>query len=96
MIRTLHPDAVVYLPMGRLGNDSLINWLHQENIPLFMPFPLIQPHEEWLDPDTPVSGGTLTARVVVPEIDGGMLPSASLPKTKTNTDTICTPLKMNG
>ena len=42
MIRTLHPDAVVYLPMGRLGNDSLINWLHQENIPLFMPFPLIQ------------------------------------------------------
>ena len=74
MIRTLHPDAVVYLPMGRLGNDSLINWLHQENIPLFMPFPLIQPHEEWLDPDTPVSGGTLTARVVVPEIDGGMLP----------------------
>ncbi len=39
-----------------------------------MPFPLIQPHEEWLDPDTPVSGGTLTARVVVPEINGGMLP----------------------
>lgn len=47
-------------------------------------------------PGYPVSGGTLTARVVVPEIDGGMLPSASLPKTKTNTDTICTPLKMNG
>ena len=60
--------------MGRLGNDSLINWLHQENIPLFMPFPLIQPHEEWLAPNTPVSGGTLTARIMVPEIDGGMLP----------------------
>ena len=96
MIRTLHPDAVVYLPMGRLGNDSLINWLHQENIPLFMPFPLIQPHEEWLDPDTPVSGGTLTARVVVPEIDGGMLPLCIATQNETNKDTICTPLKMNG
>lgn len=74
LIRTLHPDALVYLPMGRLGNDSLINWLHAENIPLFMPFPLVQPREEWLKPDVPVSGGTLTARVVVPEIDGGMAP----------------------
>nr|WP_302828721.1 cobaltochelatase subunit CobN [uncultured Bacteroides sp.] len=74
LIRSLHPDGMVYLPMGRLGNDSLIHWFHEENIPLFMPFPLIQPHEEWLDPNQPVSGGTLTARVVVPEIDGGMAP----------------------
>ncbi len=74
LIRTLHPDGLVYLPMGRLGNDSLINWLHAENIPLFMPFPLVQPREEWLNSNVPVSGGTLTARVVVPEIDGGMAP----------------------
>lgn len=74
MIKDLHPDAVIYYPMGRLGNDSLINWLHNEEIPLFMPFPLIQPHSEWIDPDVPVTGGTLTARVVVPEIDGGMSP----------------------
>ena len=74
IIRMLHPDGLVYLPMGRLGNDSLIHWLHEEDIPLFMPFPLVQPHEEWLDAGKPVSGGTLTARVVVPEIDGGMAP----------------------
>lgn len=74
LIRSLHPDAVVYLPMGRLGNDSLIDWLHRENIPLFTPFPLVQSHDEWLDVNKPVSGGTLTARVVVPEIDGGMAP----------------------
>ena len=74
MLRNLHPDAMVYLPMGRLGNDSLINWLHTENIPIFNPFPLIQSREEWLDPMKPVSGGTLTARVLVPEIDGGMTP----------------------
>lgn len=74
MIKDLHPDAVIYYPMGRLGNDSLINWFHNENIPLFMPFPLIQPREEWVNPDIPVTSGTLTARVVVPEIDGGMAP----------------------
>ena len=74
MIKYLHPDAVIYYPMGRLGNDSLINWLHSRNIPLFMPFPLIQPREEWVNPDIPVTSGTLTARVVVPEIDGGMAP----------------------
>jgi cobaltochelatase CobN len=72
MIRTLHPDAVIYLPMGRLGDDGFIDWLHRENIPLFSPFPLIQPHDDWIDPLQPVSSGTLTARVVVPEIDGGV------------------------
>ncbi|MDD4114444.1 MAG: cobaltochelatase subunit CobN [Massilibacteroides sp.] len=74
MLRDLHPDAVVYLPMGRLGNDTLTNWLHTENIPIFCPFPLLQSTEEWLDPLVPVSGGTLTARVIVPEIDGAMAP----------------------
>ncbi|MDR1202383.1 MAG: cobaltochelatase subunit CobN [Tannerellaceae bacterium] len=74
MLRDLHPDAVVYLPMGRLGNDTLINWLHTENIPIFCPFPLLQSTEEWLDPMVPVSGGTLTARVLIPEVDGAMAP----------------------
>ena len=72
MLRSLHPDAVIYLPMGRLGDDAFIRWLHEENIPLFNPFPLIQPHSTWIDPMQPVSSGTLTARIVVPEIDGGI------------------------
>ena len=74
MIRSLHPDAMVYLPMGRLGNDSLIQWLYQENTLLFMPYPLMQSHEEWTDANKPVIGGTLTARVVIPEIDGAIAP----------------------
>lgn len=74
MIREVDPDAIVYLPMGRLGNDSLINWCYEREIPLFMPFPLIQSGDKWLDPENPVSAGTLTARVVVPEIDGAMTP----------------------
>lgn len=74
MVRSLHPDAMVYLPMGRLGNDEFIHWMHQENILLFMPFPLLQSTEEWKDVNKPVGGGTLTARVVIPEIDGGIAP----------------------
>lgn len=74
MLRELHPDAVIYLPMGRLGNDTLINWLHKENIPIFSPYPLLQSTEEWLDPMIPVGGGSLTARILVPEVDGAMAP----------------------
>lgn len=74
MIKSVSPDAIVYLPMGRLGNDSLINWTYDNKIPLFMPFPLIQSHEDWLDLNKPMGGGTLNARIVVPEIDGGMTP----------------------
>ncbi len=74
MIRQVNPDAIIYLPMGRLGNDSLINWCYEKEIPLFMPFPLIQTREEWLDANNPVSAGTLNARIVVPEIDGAMTP----------------------
>lgn len=74
MIKAVKPEAIVYLPMGRLGNDSLINWAYREHIPLFMPFPLIQSREDWLDVNKPMGGGTLNARIVVPEIDGGMTP----------------------
>lgn len=74
MIKEVNPHAIIYLPMGRLGNDSLINWAYDNEIPLFMPYPLIQPREEWLDVNNPMGGGTLNARIVVPEIDGGMTP----------------------
>lgn len=74
MICDLHPDAVIYYPMGRLGDDEFINWLHSENIPLFCPYPLMQTTEEWLDSMVPISGGTLNGRILLPEIDGAIAP----------------------
>ena len=74
MLREVNPQAIIYLPMGRLGNDTLVGWAYDNNIPLFMPFPLIQSREEWLDVNNPMSAGTLNARIVVPEIDGAMTP----------------------
>lgn len=74
LLRALHPDAVVHLAVGRIGSDSLVHWLHSEGIPLFVPFPIAQTREQWLDESQPIGGGTLTARVVIPEIDGGIYP----------------------
>lgn len=74
LLRQVAPDAIVYLPMGRLGNDSLAGWCHREGIPLFTPFPVTQTRQEWLDPDKGVAPGTLNARIIMPEIDGAMSP----------------------
>ncbi|MCM1311340.1 MAG: cobaltochelatase subunit CobN [Bacteroides sp.] len=74
MLHSLHPDAIVYFPMGRLGDDELVKWAHRENILIFSPFIVSQPRKEWLDVSTPVSGGTMTARLVIPEIDGCISP----------------------
>lgn len=74
MLRQLQPDAVVYLPMGRIGNDTLIQWMQEKNVALFTPFPISASHSEWLDEHIPMSSGSKNARIVIPEIDGGMAP----------------------
>ncbi|MBR1414307.1 MAG: cobaltochelatase subunit CobN [Prevotella sp.] len=74
MLHELHPDAIVYLAMGRIGNDTLVSWLHEQNIPLFAPFPLSCSHEDWMNPRQPLSNGSKNARIVIPEIDGGIAP----------------------
>ena len=74
MLRQLQPDAVVYLPMGLIGNDTLIQWMQEKNVALFTPFPLSASHDEWLDEHIPMSSGSKNARIVIPEIDGGMAP----------------------
>lgn len=74
MLRQLQPDAVVYLPMGRIGNDTLIQWMQEKNVALFTPFPISASHSEWLDEHIPMPSGSKNARIVIPEIDGGMAP----------------------
>lgn len=74
LISEANPQALIYLPMGVLGDDSLTVWLREHDVALFMPFPLTTTREEWLDADRPLSAGTLTARVTLPEFEGGMTP----------------------
>ena len=76
MLHQLKPDGVVYMAMGRLGNDMLIQWMQEKNIALFCPFPMAMTHEEWRNKDIPMSSGSKNARIVIPEIDGGTAPFA--------------------
>ena len=74
MLKELSPDGVVFLPMGRIGNDTLIQWMQEKNIALFCPFPMAATHDEWMNKDLPMSSGSKNARIVIPEIDGGTAP----------------------
>jgi len=74
MLHQLKPDAVVYMAMGRLGNDTLIQWMQEKNIALFCPFPMAMTHEDWMNQQIPMSSGSKNARIVIPEIDGGTAP----------------------
>ena len=74
MLRRLQPDAVVYMPMGRLGNDTLMQWVHRKDIALFCPFPVAMTHDEWMDKTHMLTSGTKNTRIVIPEIDGATAP----------------------
>lgn len=74
MLKMLHPDAIINIPMGVLGNDSLVQSLHAQNIPVFAPFPANMTREEWQDKNRALAQGTKTSRIVLSEIDGGIAP----------------------
>lgn len=74
MLKEIQPDALVYMAMGRLGNDTLIQWMQDHNVLLFCPYPLSTTHEDWMNKDKPMSSGSKNARIVIPEIDGGTAP----------------------
>lgn len=74
MLRELKPDAVIYLPMGRYAGDEGVKYFTESNTLCFAPLPIPKSREEWLDDPQGASGGYLTARVVLPEIDGALLP----------------------
>lgn len=71
MLKEISPDAVIYLPMGRLGSDAVVDWLKERNIPLFCPLTLLQERREWEEDPRGLAGGYLAASMVLPEIDGG-------------------------
>ncbi len=85
LLKEVQPDAVVYFPMGRLARgDKSIDWLSKYNIPLFCPFPMLQTHDEWLTNVNGQTGGGLTARIVLAELDGGICPLAISTENEAN------------
>ncbi len=66
-------SAVINMAHGRMG-DMVVDYLKQNNIPLFSPLNVNRPHDEWADDKMGMSGGFLSQSIVTPEIDGAILP----------------------
>ena len=78
ILKKLKPDIVVFLPHGRLHRGSgreTVAWFKQQNIPMFSPLSVFENHDKWLEDAQGFSGGMLTMNVVLPELDGGIVPT---------------------
>ncbi len=78
-LEEIAPDAVVYLPHGRLlmgQAEKGVQWLKERDIPLFCPLTLHVTSDEWMESKQGMIGGFLSQSVVMPELDGGILPFA--------------------
>lgn len=78
ILQELQPDLVVFMPHGRLHRGTgkeTVDWFKQQNIPMFSPLSVFERHDKWLEDAQGFSGGMLTMNVVMPEFDGGILPT---------------------
>ena len=84
-LQEIRPDAVIYLPHGRLlmgQGDKAVDWLREQDIPLFCPLTMNATYEQWMADKQGMAGGFLSQSVVMPEIDGGILPYALIAQYK--------------
>ena len=68
-------SALVNMAHGRMG-DYIVDFLEQENIPLFAPLNVNTLVSEWEDDRMGMSGGFMSQSIVTPEIDGALRPFA--------------------
>lgn len=74
-IDSIQPSAVINMAHGRMG-DYIVNYLTQQNIPLFAPLNVNRLVSEWENDAMGMNGGFLSQSVVTPEIDGAIRPFA--------------------
>ena len=72
-IDSVQPSAVINMAHGRMG-DYIVDYLAQQNIPLFAPLNANRLVEKWEDDKMGMNGGFLSQSVVTPEIDGALRP----------------------
>lgn len=69
----MHFNAVVNLAHGRLG-DKVVDWLAEQNIPLFNTLSVNRLLSDWEEDKHGMSGGFMSQSIVVPELDGSIRP----------------------
>ena len=67
--------AMINMAHGRMG-DMVVEYLKNNNIPLFSPLNVNRLYHEWMDDKMGMNGGFLSQSVVTPEIDGAVRPFA--------------------
>ena len=71
LVDSIQPAAIINMAHGRMG-DEVVNYLTQQNIPLFAPLNVNRLVDEWEADKMGMSGGFLSQSVVTPEIDGAI------------------------
>lgn len=72
-IDSVSPSAIINMAHGRMG-DYMVDYLKEQNIPLFAPLNINRLVDEWEEDKMGMSGGFLSQSVVTPEIDGALRP----------------------
>ncbi|MBD3321814.1 MAG: hypothetical protein GF350_12025, partial [Chitinivibrionales bacterium] len=76
-IKESNPDLIVFVAHGRLApgkTDESVALLNKLNIPLLCPVVLFQSYDEWIEGQKGMAGGMFGQNIVVPELDGGIVP----------------------
>ncbi|MDR1055549.1 MAG: cobaltochelatase subunit CobN [Prevotellaceae bacterium] len=76
-LKQIWPDVVVYFAHGRMAMgqaDAAVEWLQQQNIPVFAPLTILQTKEAWMNDPMGMFGGFMSQSLVMPELDGVIYP----------------------
>lgn len=76
-IDSINPSLVIYMAHGRMG-DYAVDYLKQQNIPLFTPLNVNRLIDAWEKDKMGMNGGFMAQSIVTPEIDGAIRPYALL------------------
>lgn len=74
-IDSVQPAAIINMAHGRMG-DYIVDYLKEQNIPLFSPLNVNRLVEEWENDKMGMNGGFMSQSIVTPEIDGAIRPFA--------------------
>lgn len=70
---SISTSALINMAHGRMG-DMVVNYLENNNIPLFAPINANRDYDEWMADKMGMNGGFMSQSIVTPEIDGAIRP----------------------
>ena len=75
VLDSIQPAAIINFAHGRMG-DAMVDYLAEQNIPLFCPLNTNRLYEDWKADKQGMTGGFMSQSLITPEIDGALRPYA--------------------